>query len=87
VAAKLAVRRGRPVHPAGLTPREAEILTLIAAARSNAEIADELFLSVRTVERHLTNMYNKIGVTSRVEATRFAVDQGLAESSRRLGHS
>lgn len=81
VAAKLAVRRGRPVHPAGLTPREAEILGRIAVGKSNSEVADELFLSVRTVERHVTNIYNKLGVSTRVEATRFALEQGLARSS------
>ena len=61
---------------AGLSPRETEVLRLIAAGRSNREIAGELFLSVRTVERHVTNLYAKIGARGR--ATAFALRRGLA---------
>ena len=63
---------------AGLSPREAEVLRLIAAGRSNREIAAELILSVRTVERHVTNLYRKIGARGRADATAFALRSGLA---------
>ena len=55
-----------------LTPRELEVLRLIAAGRTNREISDELVLSIRTVARHITNVYAKIGVRSKAEATAFA---------------
>jgi len=58
--------------PAGLSPREIEVLRLLAEGRSNREIAETLFLSVRTVERHVTNLYTKIGAHNRVEAITFA---------------
>jgi DNA-binding CsgD family transcriptional regulator len=61
--------------PGGLTPREAEILRLLAGGRTNREIADTLVLSVHTIERHLANAYRKIGVRNRAEATAFAVRQ------------
>lgn len=80
IAAGLSVRRGQAAYPAGLTPREVEILGLIASGMSNREMADALFISVRTAERHVSNIYNKLGVNSRVEASRFAVDHGLTGS-------
>jgi DNA-binding CsgD family transcriptional regulator len=61
-----------------LTPREIGVLRLVAAARTNKEIAGELFISVATVERHLANIYRKIGARSRVEATSYALREGLA---------
>lgn len=61
-----------------LTAREAEILRLIAHGRANKEIALDLGLSVHTVERHLTNLYPKIGCRSRTEAAAFALTHGLA---------
>ena len=69
-----------PLEPAGLTPREIEALRLIAAGKSNQEIAKELTLSVRTVERHISNIYAKIGVygnTARAAATAYAFSHGL----------
>jgi DNA-binding NarL/FixJ family response regulator len=69
---------GRPVV-AGLTPREREVLALVATGDSNAGIADTLVLSERTVERHLSNVFRKLGVRSRTEAARFAFVHGLAE--------
>jgi DNA-binding CsgD family transcriptional regulator len=81
IAARLSVRRGQPVHPAGLTPREAEVLGLVARGLTDAEVAEQLFISPRTVGVHLTSVYNKLGVNSRVEATRFAVEQGLTGPS------
>jgi predicted ATPase/DNA-binding CsgD family transcriptional regulator len=70
--------RGERAGVAGLSPREAEVLRLIAVGRSNQEIARELFLSVRTVERHVTNLYAKIGARGRANATAFALRHGLA---------
>ena len=63
---------------AALTAREAEILRLIARGRANKEIAADLDVSVHTVERHLTNLYPKIGCRSRTEAAAFALTHGLA---------
>jgi DNA-binding NarL/FixJ family response regulator len=59
--------------PHGLTQREYEVLTLVADGRSNREIGAALFISDRTVARHLTNIYNKLGVTSRTQAARYAM--------------
>jgi DNA-binding NarL/FixJ family response regulator len=67
-----------PEHTAGLTSREVEVLRLVAAGMTSAQIAAELFLSTRTVEAHLTSIYHKLGVTSRAGATRFALEHGLA---------
>ena len=80
IAAKLAVRRGQPAHPSGLTPREVEVLGLVAGGLTDAEVAGQLFISPRTVGVHLTSVYNKLAVNSRVEATRFAVEHGLVGS-------
>lgn len=75
-------RVARPQLPAGLTEREAEVLRLIAAGRSNKEIAAELFLSAKTVSRHLSNIFTKIGVSSRSAATAFAFEHHLVEGRR-----
>jgi len=64
--------------PDGLSRREAEVLGLLAAGRSNHEIARALFLSPRTVQRHLANAYLKIGVHNRAAATAYALRHGLA---------
>jgi non-specific serine/threonine protein kinase len=66
-----------PTAVAGLTPREVEVLQLLARGRSNREIADTLFLSVRTVERHITNLYAKIDARGKADATAFAYQHGL----------
>jgi DNA-binding CsgD family transcriptional regulator len=63
--------------PAGLSRREVEILRLVAGGKSSREISDELVLSDRTVERHITNIYTKIGVHSRAQATAWAIGHGL----------
>jgi ATP/maltotriose-dependent transcriptional regulator MalT len=68
---------GRTRRPAGLTQREVQVLCLIADGRANKEIAAQLHLSAKTVSRHLTNIYNKIGVTSRAAATAFAFEHHL----------
>jgi DNA-binding CsgD family transcriptional regulator len=71
--------------PAGLTPREVEVLRCIAAGRSNREIATDLSIAERTVARHITNIYDKIGARSKAEATAYAFRHGLeqAEASTR----
>lgn len=72
----------RPVLPAGLTEREVEVLRLIAAGMTNSQIAAELHLSVKTVSRHLSNIFTKIGVTSRAGATAYAFAHELVDTSR-----
>jgi DNA-binding NarL/FixJ family response regulator len=61
----------------GLTPRELEVLRLVAAGRTNKAIAAELILSERTVERHVSNIFVKVGVSSRSAATAFAYQHEL----------
>ena len=65
------------VHPASLTAREVEVLRLVAQGLTDVEVAEKLVLSPRTVNAHLTSIYNKIGVNSRAAATRFAVEHKL----------
>jgi DNA-binding CsgD family transcriptional regulator len=65
-------------RPRGLTEREVEVLRLVAAGRSNAQIAEQLFLSERTVARHLSNIFTKLEVGSRTAAAAFAFEHGLA---------
>jgi DNA-binding NarL/FixJ family response regulator len=62
-----------------LTPRELQVLKLIAEARSSKEIAKELFISVKTVERHRQNILDKLGMSDRVELTRYAIRRGLIQ--------
>ncbi|MBC3985404.1 response regulator transcription factor [Streptomyces sp. AC563] len=62
-----------------LSPRETEILRHVAQAHSNAEVAAALFLAETTVKRHLTNIYRKLGATSRVDAIRRAHEAGILE--------
>lgn len=69
--------RPRRAYPDGLTTREVEVLHLLAAGRTNQEIAAELFVSVRTVERHVQNLYAKIGARGRAAATAYALTRGL----------
>jgi pimeloyl-ACP methyl ester carboxylesterase/DNA-binding CsgD family transcriptional regulator len=61
----------------GLTPRELEVLQLVAGGETNAEIAHRLGLSVHTVERHAANLYRKIGARGRADAAAYAVRRGL----------
>jgi DNA-binding CsgD family transcriptional regulator len=63
--------------PAGLTTRELEVLRLVASGLTDAQVAEKLVLSPRTVSTHLTSIYSKLGVNSRTAATRFAVEHGL----------
>jgi DNA-binding CsgD family transcriptional regulator len=62
----------------GLTPRELEVLKLVASGLTSARVAERLFLSPRTVNAHLNSIYHKLGVSSRSAATRFALEHGLA---------
>ena len=66
-----------PAYPAGLTAREVEVLRLVAAGLTDAQVAEQLVISLRTVTTHLTSIYNKLGVNSRAAATRFAVERHL----------
>jgi class 3 adenylate cyclase/DNA-binding CsgD family transcriptional regulator len=63
--------------PNGLTEREAEVLRLVAAGMTNKQIADDLYLSVKTVGRHMSNIFSKIDVSSRAAATTFAHLHGI----------
>jgi DNA-binding NarL/FixJ family response regulator len=62
-----------------LTPREEEIVKLVAEAHTNEEIAQMLFISKKTVERHRANILEKLGMSDRVELTRYAIRRGLVE--------
>jgi ATP/maltotriose-dependent transcriptional regulator MalT len=66
--------------PAGLTEREAEVLRLVAGGLANKEIAAALHLSAKTVSRHLSNIFTKIGVSSRSAATAFAFEHRLTRA-------
>jgi DNA-binding NarL/FixJ family response regulator len=77
---RLGARRPAPEPPAGLTRRECEVLALVADGYSNWEIGERLYISDRTVGRHLTNIFAKIGVTSRTQAVRYAIDHALTHT-------
>ena len=68
-----------PAWPADLTDREVEVLRLIARGRSNREVAERLFISTKTVGRHVENVYAKIGVSSRAAAALFAMEHRLLD--------
>jgi len=70
-------------RPGNLTVRQAEVLRLLAAGLSNKQIAAELFLSPATVERHLATIYRNLRLAGRVEAARFAIENGIAEPAPR----
>jgi len=67
-----------PAYPAQLTQREAEVLRLVAQGLTDAQVAERLMVSPRTVHGHLRSIYGKLGVTSRTGAARFAIDHHLA---------
>jgi DNA-binding NarL/FixJ family response regulator len=66
-----------------LTSREKEVARLAAQGLSNQVIAHQLFLSVRTVEAHLSHVYTKLGVTGRAELAAFLAEAGTASSDNR----
>ena len=76
--ATAALLAGETALPGGLTAREVEVLRLVAAGKSNREIAADLVISEHTVARHLQNMFAKLGVSSRSGATAFAFEHDLA---------
>jgi DNA-binding CsgD family transcriptional regulator len=63
--------------PLGLSGREIEVLRLVADGLTNVQIAEQLFISPKTVSTHLGSVFSKLGVTTRAAATRFAIEQGL----------
>jgi DNA-binding NarL/FixJ family response regulator len=68
-----------PAYPEGLTQREVEILRLVAEGKSNPEIAEELYISPRTVSTHISNILNKINAANRIEAASYAHRHGLVQ--------
>ncbi|MET7644120.1 response regulator transcription factor [Streptomyces sp. NPDC005426] len=69
---------GEPELPDGMTPREVEVLVLIAEGMSNAEIARSLHISQATVKSHINNLFAKAGLRDRAQAVRYAYVRGLA---------
>ncbi len=67
-----------PTYPDGLTAREVEVLRLVAQGLTNEQVAEQLVISPRTVNTHLTSIFSKIGVSSRGAATRYAIEHNLA---------
>ena len=76
----------RSALPGGLSEREAEVLRLVAAGRTNSDIARQLHISVKTVARHVSNIFIKIGVTSRAAATAYAFEHHLVVHERAALH-
>jgi len=68
---------GGAATPAGLTGREVEVLALVATGKTNREIAVDLVISEKTVARHLSNIFTKLGVSSRAGATAYAYQHDL----------
>ncbi len=66
-----------PTYPDGLSAREVEVLRLVAAGRTNQQIAGELFISLNTVARHVSNIFDKTGAANRTEAGAYAARHGL----------
>ena len=73
----LASRAADAALPAGLSAREVEVLRLVAAGMTNRAIAEALAISERTVDRHVSNIFTKLDVSSRAAATAFAYEHGL----------
>ncbi|MFZ5822759.1 MAG: response regulator [Bacillota bacterium] len=70
---------GEPAEPSPLTPRELEILILVAEGNTNAEIARKLYISEKTVQTHRSNILDKLNIHDRTELVRYAIRQGLIE--------
>jgi DNA-binding NarL/FixJ family response regulator len=69
--------RGETTPEDPLSPRELEVVKLIAEGLTSEEIADQLFISKKTVDRHRANVLEKLGMRNRVELTRYAIRRGL----------
>lgn len=69
---------GQPDIPGGLTAREAEVLAIVATGKTNREVAKVLTLSEKTIERHLSNIFTKLDVSTRTEAAAFAHTHDIA---------
>jgi DNA-binding CsgD family transcriptional regulator len=67
-----------PGSPAGLSARESEVLRLVGHGLNNQQIADELVISVNTVRRHVSNIFDKTGAANSAQATAYAKDHGIA---------
>jgi DNA-binding NarL/FixJ family response regulator len=70
-------RRGETAPEDPLSPRELEVVKLIAEGLTSEEIAEQLFISKKTVDRHRANVLEKLGMRNRVELTRYAIRRGL----------
>jgi two-component system, NarL family, response regulator NreC len=81
LGAMLAASRERRGPPDGLSGRELEVLRLIALGYTNAEIGEQLFLSVRTVETHRAHVQQKVGLSTRAELVRYALDHKLVDTN------
>ena len=80
LGARMAAAPPAPSGPPGdLSEREADVLRLIALGHTNSEIAEQLFLSVRTVETHRSHIQQKLGLSSRAELVRYALDNDLID--------
>jgi two-component system, NarL family, response regulator NreC len=79
LGARLATEGSAESPPGGLSAREAEVLRMIALGHTNAEIAERLFLSVRTIETHRAHIQNKLRLSSRAELVRYALDHDLLD--------
>ncbi len=72
-------RQDLPVREDPLSPREQEVVKLVAEGYTNKQIAEMLVISFKTVERHRANILEKLGMRDRVELTRYAIRHGLIE--------
>jgi DNA-binding CsgD family transcriptional regulator len=90
---RLALTRGPtpdpsdPAEALGLTSRERDVLRLVAAGRSNRQIAEELFISPKTASVHVSNILAKLGVSGRGEAAALAHERGLFAADEAVAHS
>ncbi len=69
----------REERPGGLSAREVDVLRLAAQGSTTREIGERLFISAKTADRHIQNIYTKIGASNRAAATRWAVEHGVVE--------
>ena len=74
---------GTRAHPAGLTPRQAQVLALVGEGLSNVEIADRLCISAKTAEHHVSAIILRFNVNTRLEATLAARSRGVLESAEK----